>query len=148
MVTINKKFKRASIYSSSGQKRADKIAYQIIEILENLGVEVYVTESLSDIECKLIINELYKTQQILIDPHTAIGIGVANKLSLKENTIILSTAHPAKFSDVVVEQTGKKPELPANLKNILVEKERYKELPKDLKKIKNYILKKNNDNIM
>ena len=110
--------------------------------------ETFCSESLSDIECKLIINELYKTQQILIDPHTAIGIGVANKLSLKENTIILSTAHPAKFSDVVVEQTGKKPELPANLKNILVEKERYKELPKDLKKIKNYILKKNSDNIM
>ena len=55
MVKQNKKFKRASIYSSSGQKRADKIAYQIIEILENLGVEVFVTESLSDIEVKKII---------------------------------------------------------------------------------------------
>ena len=50
MVITNKKFKRASIYSSAGQKRADKIAHQIIEILENLGVDVYVTESLSDIE--------------------------------------------------------------------------------------------------
>ena len=55
MVITNKKFKRASIYSSTGQKRADKIAHQIIEIGE-FSVDVYVTESLSDIE----VNKKYK----------------------------------------------------------------------------------------
>jgi len=54
----------------------------------------------------------------------------------------LATAHPSKFSDVTMEATGIKPELPENLKNILVEKENYDKLPKDLEKVKNYILER------
>ena len=78
----------------------------------------------------------------MVDPHTAIGIGVINKISLKENTVVLATAHPSKFPDTVMKETGVKPELPENLKNILFKKEKYEKLPKDLEKIKNYILKK------
>jgi hypothetical protein len=38
--------------------------------------------------------------------------------------------------------TGIKPDLPENLKNILVGKEKYEKLPNDLKKIQNYILQR------
>ena len=79
---------------------------------------------------------------MLIDPHTAVAIGAVNKISLEGNTVILATAHPSKFSDVVMKETGIKPELPENLKNILIKKEKYEKLPKDLKKIKNYILER------
>jgi len=79
---------------------------------------------------------------MLIDPHTAVAIGAANKISLEGNTVILATAHPSKFSNVVMKETNIKPELPEDLKNILVEKEKYEKLPKDLKKIQNYILEK------
>ena len=104
--------------------------------------KIFSSESLSDKETKSVINEIYKNQNKLIDPHTAVGIGVAKKISLKGDIIVLSTAHPAKFSSVVEEQTGAKVELPKNLKNILFEKEKYKKFPKDLKKIQNYILEK------
>ena len=83
---------------------------------------------------------MYKNHGILIDPHTAVGIGVMKKISLKGNTVVLATAHPSKFSEVLMEVPGIKPELPENLKNILVEKENYVKLPKDLEKVKNYIL--------
>ena len=79
---------------------------------------------------------------MLIDPHTAVAIGAAKKISLEGNTVILATAHPSKFSEVVMKETSIKPELPENLKNILVEKERYEKLSKNLKKIQNYILKR------
>ena len=102
----------------------------------------FSSESLSEEETKSIISEMYKNHGILIDPHTAVGIGVTKKISLKGNTVILATAHPSKFSDVVMEATGIKPELPENLKNILVEKENYDKLPKDLEKVKNYILER------
>ena len=72
---------------------------------------------------------------MLIDPHTAVAIGVVNKISLEGNTVILATAHPSKFSDVVEKATGVKPELPENLQNILVGKENYDKLPKDLEKV-------------
>ena len=104
--------------------------------------EHFLSESLSEEETKIVIKKIYKTEGILLDPHTAVAIGVANKLSLKEDTVVLGTAHPAKFSEAVMKETSKKPELPENLKKILNQKEKFVELPKDLKKVKDYILKK------
>mgnify|MGYP000353726418 FL=1 len=104
--------------------------------------ESFCSESLSEGETKSVIKEVYKNQGMLIDPHTAVAIGVINKISLEGNTAILATAHPSKFSDVVMKETGIKPNLPENLKNILVKKEKYEKLPKDLKKIQNYILER------
>ena len=104
--------------------------------------ESFCSESLSDEETKSVIKEVYKNQKMLIDPHTAVAIGAVNKISLEGNTVILATAHPSKFSDVVMEETGIKPELPENLKNILDKKEKYEKLPQDLKKIQNYILER------
>ena len=104
--------------------------------------ESFCSESLSEVETKSVIREVYKNQGTLVDPHTAVAIGVVNKISLVGNTVILATAHPSKFSDVVMKETSTKPELPENLKNILVKKEKYEKFPKDLKKIKNYILER------
>ena len=104
--------------------------------------ENFCSESSSEEETKAIINGVYKNQGMLIDPHTAVAIGEVNKISLEGNTVVLATAHPSKFSDVVMKETSIKPELPEKLKNILIEKEKYEKLPKDLKKIKNYILER------
>ena len=100
------------------------------------------SESLTEEETKFFINEIYKKEKILIDPHTAVGLGVAKKLSLEGDTVVLGTAHPAKFSEVVMNETNKKPKLPENFNEILNKKEKFDELPKDLKKIKDYILNK------
>ena len=104
--------------------------------------ENFCSESLSEKETKSVIEKVYKNQGMLIDPHTAVAIGAANKTSLQGNTIILATAHPSKFPDVVMKETNIKPELPENFKNILVENERYDKLPKDLKRIQDYIFKR------
>ena len=100
----------------------------------------FFSESLSEEETKSVINEIYKKEGILIDPHTAVAIGVVNKISLEDETVVLATAHPAKFSDEVMKETNIKPDLPEDLKKILNEKERIDQLPKDLKKVKDYIL--------
>jgi len=105
-------------------------------------LESFSSESLSDKETKLIINEIYNNQKMFIDPHTAVGIGVTKKILLQGNTIILSTAHPSKFSDVIMKETNAIPELPENLENVLTKKEKYIKLPKDLKNIQNYILER------
>jgi len=104
--------------------------------------ESFCSESLSEEETKSVIKEVYENQKMLIDPHTAVAIGAVNKISLEGNTVILATAHPSKFSNVVMKETGIKPELPENLKNILDKKEKYEKLPQDLKKIQNYILER------
>jgi len=100
----------------------------------------FFSESLSEDETKLVINKIYKKEGILIDPHTAVAVGAADKISLEDETVVLGTAHPAKFSDVVMKETSIKPDLPENLKKILNQKEKVEILPKDLKKVKDYIM--------
>ena len=104
--------------------------------------ESFVSGSLTEEETKAVIKKTYKSYRVLIDPHTAVAVGVANKFNFKRDTVVLATAHPAKFSDVVLNATNKKPELPENLKDILVKKEKFDKLPNELKKIKNYIFDK------
>ena len=102
----------------------------------------FCSESLSEDETKKVINKIYEKNKILIDPHTAIAIGAAQKLKMDDNVIVLGTAHPSKFSNVVKEQTGIKPDLPENLKYILSKKEKIITLPNDIEKVKKYILDK------
>ena len=100
----------------------------------------FYSESLSDDETKLVIQEVFEKKKLLIDPHTAVAVGVANKISLKEKVIVLATAHPAKFYEIVESQTKVKAELPDGLKPILTKKEVFKKIPQDVEEIKNYIL--------
>ena len=102
--------------------------------------ENFCAESLSESETKLVIQEVFKKKELLVDPHTAVAIGVSNKIALSGKTIVLATAHPAKFSEIVEKQTKIKAKLPENLKDILTKEENYKKIPQDLQKVKNYIL--------
>jgi len=131
----NETLKLMNDLNTRGEFKLEKEELKIIK-------ENFLSESLSEEETKSVIKEVYKNQKILIDPHTAVAVGVVNKISLEENTVILATAHPSKFSDVVMKETGVRPELPENFKNILDKEEKYEKLPKDIKKIKNYILER------
>ena len=104
--------------------------------------EIFCSESLSENETKLVLSDFFEKEKILIDPHTAVGIGVTKKIPLEGKTVILSTAHPSKFPDAVENATNKNPELPDTLQNILTKKENYIKLSNDLNVIQNYILKK------
>ena len=104
--------------------------------------ESFYSESVSEEETKSVIKEIYNDERILVDPHTAVGVGAINKISLKGDTIVLGTADPSKFSKVITEETGAVPKLPQNLEKLLNQKETFEVLPKDLKKVKDYILKR------
>ena len=129
----NKTLKFMSDLSKQGEYKLGDV--ELKRIREN-----FCSESLSEEETKSVIKKIYLSQGVLIDPHTAVGIGAAKKILLEGDIVALATAHPSKFSDVVIKETGIKPELPENLKNILVEKEKYKKLPNDLENVQKYIL--------
>jgi len=60
------------------------------------------------------IKKLYKANNYLIDPHTAVGVAVAKRFPNKGKPIICqATAHPAKFFEIVEEATGVKVHHPA-----------------------------------
>ena len=60
--------------------------------------------SISDTETERIMRECYKNYQYITDPHGAVGIAGWNRFR-KDHTdgvgIVLETAHPAKFIEIV-----------------------------------------------
>jgi len=59
----------------------------------------------SDDETLETINQTWKHSNYVVDPHTAVGLGVARAIAHKNPPeviqVVLSTAHPAKFSEAV-----------------------------------------------
>ncbi len=87
-----------------------------------------------------IMAEVHETYGLLIDPHTAVGIGVAQRLRRPGETIVsLATAHPAKFPDAVLKATGIEPVLPGNLTDLFDRPERFESLPDDLATVEDYV---------
>jgi len=54
-----------------------------------------------------VIRRYWEQYQYLLDPHTAVGVAVAEKHQTEGAPMIcLATAHPAKFSDAIIRATG------------------------------------------
>jgi threonine synthase len=80
----------------------------------------------------------------LLDPHTAVGMVAARKVKADPAvpTVVLSTAHPAKFPDAVEAASGTRPALPAWLGDLMEREERMAHLPADDKAVEDYVLTK------
>jgi threonine synthase len=77
----------------------------------------------------------------LIDPHTAVALAASETIGRAGGpTVILATAHPAKFPDAVKRATGKFPPLPSRLQGLYDGEERVTVLPPDRTKIRDFIL--------
>ena len=82
---------------------------------------------LDDSETTAVIAAHHARAGVLLDPHTAVGVGAVDRLpDLPDAPVVcLATAHPAKFPDAVEEATGVRPSLPAHLADLLDRPERY-----------------------
>jgi threonine synthase len=77
----------------------------------------------------------------LLDPHTAVGYGVARALARKDVPMVtLATAHPAKFPDAVEAACGIRPELPQRMGDLMSRRERFDVLANDLSTVKQFIV--------
>jgi threonine synthase len=54
-----------------------------------------------------VIKRYWQEEEYLLDPHTAVGVDVAESMNLDSKVVCLSTAHPAKFPEAIEEATGK-----------------------------------------
>ena len=99
----------------------------------------FLSECLKEIEILNIIKDFYEKNNIVIDPHTAIGVGAVKKLNLKE-VVVLATAHPCKFPIAIERAISKTEKLPDDLIYVNNKEEKFDVIPNDLEKIKNYVL--------
>ncbi len=90
-----------------------------------------------------VMSDVYRRSRMLLDPHTAVGVGVAERMraagQLHGTVVTLGTAHPAKFPDAVVTATGVHPPLPAHLADLFERSERFDVLPNDLAAVEGYV---------
>jgi len=86
------------------------------------------------------IGQMLRSTGYLMDPHSAIGLKVSReKIPADQQSVVLATAHPAKFPDAVKDASGVNADLPAWLGDLMERKEQYTVLPNDLKNVKEYI---------
>ena len=80
------------------------------------------------------IAAIHRDTGLVIDPHTAVGVAVAERLRGARGTpmVTLATAHPAKFPDAVERAIGIRPALPERLADLHEREERYTMLPNEL----------------
>ena len=84
---------------------------------------VITTSAHTDNEVRAAIKMLFDKHQYVADPHTAIGfLGSQVSLSSPASRVFLSTAHPAKFREVVEPVIGKPVPLPDALAATLARK--------------------------
>ncbi len=77
----------------------------------------------------------------LICPHTAVGAAAARRLERSDAaTIVLATAHPAKFPDTVEQATGRRPALPQRCSARLDRGEVFERVPATLDAVRSRIL--------
>jgi threonine synthase len=102
--------------------------------------------SFSDDETKDCIQNIHNNFDYLIDPHTAIGVLGLNEYREKTNSrtkgIVLSTAHPGKFADVIEPIIGENIPLTDSLQ-IAMKKEKISiKMSKKFSDLKDYLLPK------
>ena len=107
------------------------------DILVNLQKD-FDSESLNETEIIKIIKNFYEKNKIIIDPHTAIGVGAVEKLNLT-NAVILATAHPCKFPVAIEKAISKTEKLPKSLNYIYNKDEKFEVVSNDLVKVKDFV---------
>ena len=94
----------------------------------------------NDAETLAVMKRIYGDSDMLVDPHTAVGIASAEACAEPGiPTITLATAHPAKFPDAVQKATGVHPALPDHVADLFDRKERIVNLPNDLQAIEAFV---------
>jgi len=97
----------------------------------------FASGSLDDNETLAEMRLVHGESGEVIDPHTAVGTGVARNLDVGDGiaNVVLATAHPAKFPDAVERAIGRRPALPERLRDLYDRPERMSVVPNDAARV-------------
>ena len=122
-------------------KKVKKNSYQIEKRDLDIIQKDFLSESCNEKETLGIIKKNYEKNGVVLDPHTAIGVGAAQKLSLND-CVVLSTAHPCKFPDATNNAINKHEKLPKELQHVLNKNENFQVLKNSTDEVKKFIKSK------
>ncbi|WIY53486.1 threonine synthase [Devosia sp. YIM 151766] len=148
-IQISSNFERL-LFESAGRD-AEKVGLMMAALKQSRGFDLpekslaairrdFAAGTTDEATTRQVIAETQKTSGYLLDPHTAVGVGVARRLPHDGTPMItLATAHPAKFPAAVAEASGIEPALPAWLGDLYERPERVTVLDNDQRQIEDFI---------
>ena len=122
-------------------KRIKQNEYQIDKSNLEIIQKDFISESCNEDETLEIIKENFEKNTIILDPHTAVGVGAVHKLSFND-CVVLSTAHPCKFPAATDKAINKHEDLPKELQYVFDKEENFQLLKNDTEEVKNFVKSK------
>ena len=122
-------------------KKIKQNSYQIEKNNLEIIQKDFLSESCNEHETLEIIKKTYQENNMILDPHTAVGVGAANKLSF-DNCVVLSTAHPCKFPDATNNAINMHEKLPQELQHVLDKEENFQVIKNNTEEVKKFIKSK------
>lgn len=104
---------------------------------------IFSSFSISDTETRDILKSVYKHHQYLLDPHGAVGYLALQRYLESfpgKKGIVLETAHPVKFYDVVEPVIGEKVTVPANIEGQLLLEKKSTKIAADAGELKSFLM--------
>ncbi len=107
----------ARVVALYGGSMDEKGSVHMLPDMETLRRDIESIE-VSDDETRQAIKNCYERFGTVIEPHGAVGYRAIQKLGFTDRytTVLLETAHPAKFPEVGIEVIGVEPEMPESMK--------------------------------
>ncbi len=102
------------------------------------GLELFRAASVDEPDTAQTIAEVARTATVTLDPHTAVGYAAAVR-EARGTTVLLATAHPAKFPDAVRAAIGREPDAHDLAQSLATKVEHIDRLPADVAAVKAYI---------
>ncbi len=120
-------------FSQSGQFRIDR------ELLDRAR-QCFSSYSIDDQQIRQQIRQTWQATGEIIDPHSIVGISAARlEGDSSMPTVVVGTAHPAKFPDAIREVTGETVPLPGFVGDLMNMKESSTDIRPDLPTLKSMI---------
>jgi len=96
-----------------------------------------VAVSVTDDETSACIGEIFRRTGYVLDPHTAVGVRAhgLRPSGAGTPTVVLATAHPAKFPEVVEDAIGRPVPLPRGIASVMEAEEHMDEIAADLQSL-------------
>jgi threonine synthase len=109
------------------------------DLLQTIQAD-FASKSVNEQETLATIKQFFENHDYLLDPHTAVGVNAALAYRTEDIPMVcLSTAHPAKFGDAVLQAIGKRPDLPPALAGLENMESRCEVLDPDIKTVQEFI---------
>lgn len=104
------------------------------------ALKLFAAESVDTARTLATVREAEARHGMVLDPHTAVGVAAGDDLRRQEDPLVcLATAHPAKFTDAIVQAIGREPHHPV-LDALADAETRCERMPNDVEAVREYLV--------